>query len=80
MVLLSDIDLISVYYERFRELLLKDAGVLLGHGSLVASALNLSFRILGSNGSPWAEQLILDVPFSTAAVGMAWIGGQPNAS
>ena len=78
-VLLANTDLISAYYEHFRELLLKDAGVQLGHASLVAAGLNLSFRVLGSNGSPWAEQLALDVPFSTAAVGMAWIGEQQNS-
>jgi hypothetical protein len=77
-VLLANIDLVSAYYEQFRELLQKDAGVQLGHASLVASGLDLSFRILGSNGSPWAQHLVPDVPFSTSAVGLAWIGGQSN--
>jgi hypothetical protein len=78
-LLLSNTDLASAYYDRFDELLIKEGGVLLGHASLVAAGLGLAFRILGSNGSPWAEQLIPALTFSTAAVGMAWIGADSDA-
>gem|GEM_PF-1618476 len=74
-VLLSDADLVNHYYLHPRSLMLRDAGVLLGHGSLVAAALGLGFRILGGTGTPLVEKLVRDLPFRPAATGLAWIGG-----
>jgi hypothetical protein len=74
-VLLSDADLANHYYLNPRSLMLREAGVLLGHGSLVAAALGLGFRILGGTGTPLVEQLVPDLPFRPAATGLAWIGG-----
>jgi hypothetical protein len=57
-VLLANEDLVSAYYENARDLVAREAGVLLGHGSLVAASLGLAFRILGGSGGPWAEQMM----------------------
>jgi hypothetical protein len=77
-LLISDEGLVSAYYDNARELIVRDAGVLLGHGSLVAASLGLAFRILGSCGSPWAEEMIVAAPFKLKAVGMAWLGALGN--
>jgi len=74
-VLLTDADLVDHYYLNAQSLILRDAGVLLGHGSLVAAASGLGFRILGACGTPFVERLVLDVAFRPAATGLAWIGG-----
>ena len=74
-VLLTDADIVDHYYLHARSLMLRDAGVLLGHGSLVAAASGLGFRILGACGTPFVERLVLDVAFRPAATGLAWIGG-----
>lgn len=72
--LLADYDLVCNYYEHAHGLLLKDAGVLLGHAQIVAAALGLGFRILGSTGAPELEQLVSGLTFRTVATGLAWIG------
>jgi hypothetical protein len=77
-LLLSEDDLVSAYYTNAQELASRDAGVFLGHGSLVAASLGLSFRILGGSGSPWAEEMLLDEPVNVRAVGMAWLGASEN--
>lgn len=74
--LLSDLDLAANYYQNVFSLVLRDAGVLLGHGSLVAAALGISFRILGSMGG---AEIIRGLPFRTLATGLAWIGGKEVA-
>lgn len=74
--LLSDLDLATNYYENVSSLVLRDAGVLFGHASLVAAALGISFRILGLMGN---GQIIRGLPFGTMASGLAWIGGNQNA-
>jgi hypothetical protein len=56
-------------------LLLRDAGVLLGHAALVAASLGLGFRILGSTGTPFVECLVSGLPFRPVATGLAWVGG-----
>lgn len=71
--LVSDLDLVERYYDNARGLILRDAGVLFGHCALVAAALGIGFRILGSMGS---EQIVLDAPFRAAATGLAWIGSK----
>jgi hypothetical protein len=77
--LVSDVDLVSSYYEGAFGLMLRDAGVLLGHAALVAAGLGLGFRILGSRGSSALEDLIRDPPFTPLAAGLAWIGGRAQA-
>ena len=77
-LLLSERDLVSAYYTNAQELASRDAGVFLGHGSLVAASLGLSFRILGGSGSPWAEEMLLDEPLKVRAVGMAWLGASED--
>jgi hypothetical protein len=72
--LLSDCDLVGNYYEHYVSLLFKDAGVLLGHASLVAAAHNLAFRILGRNGTTAVEGLVPSLPFKTLASGLALLG------
>jgi len=79
-VLVANIDLASAYYEQFDSLLLREAGVILGHAALVSSGLGLSFRILGGNGSPWALTMLQSIPFTARAIGMAWIGARQKAS
>ena len=74
-VLLTDADLVAHYYINAQSLILREAGVLLGHGSLVAAALGLGFRILGDRGTPLVERLVPDLQFTPAATGLAWIGG-----
>ena len=74
-VLISDVDLANHYYLNPRSLMLREAGVLLGHAALVAAALGLGFRILGGTGTPLVERLIPELPFTPAATGLAWIGG-----
>jgi hypothetical protein len=75
--LLSDLDLAANYYENVSCLILRDAGVLLGHGALVAAALGISFRVLGLAGN---GQIVRGLPFRTVASGLAWIGGRQGAS
>lgn len=72
--LLSDCDLAANYYDNYVPLLLRDAGVLLGHASLVAAAHDLAFRILGRTGTIAAESLIPRLPFRTLATGLALLG------
>lgn len=74
--LLSDCDLADAYYENYKPLLLRDAGVLLGHAALVASAHNLAFRILGRTGTTAAEKLIRNLPFRPMATGLALVGSK----
>lgn len=74
-VLLSDLNLAENYYEHCVPLLLRDAGVLLGHASLVAGAYQLNFRILGRTGVGAAERLVPQIPFSALATGLAVLGG-----
>ena len=73
--LVSDADLAANYYQHPLSLILRDAGVLLGHAALVASSLGLGFRILGSTGTPFVEYLVPNLPFKPVAAGLAWIGG-----
>jgi hypothetical protein len=75
-VLVTDADLANHYYLNPQSLMLRDAGVLLGHAALVAAALGLGFRILGGTGTPLIEKLIPDLPFTPAATGLAWLGGR----
>jgi hypothetical protein len=72
--LLSDCTLAGNYYEHYISLLLKDAGVLLGHASLVAAAHNLAFRILGRNGTHAVNGLVPGLPFKVLASGLALLG------
>jgi hypothetical protein len=72
--LLSDCDLAGNYYEHYVSLLFKDAGVLLGHASLVAAAHNLAFRILGRNGTTAVNALVPGVAFKVLASGLALLG------
>jgi len=72
--LLSDYDLVRNYYTHASGLLLRDSGVLLGHAQLVAAALGLGFRILGSTGAPESEKLVPGLRFRPVATGLAWIG------
>jgi hypothetical protein len=77
--LISDHDLASNYYDDPLSLILRDGGVLLGHAALVAAALGLAFRILGSTGTSAAEGLLKNLPFKPVAAGLAWIGGGGTA-
>jgi hypothetical protein len=72
--LLSDCELAANYYQHYISLLLKDAGVLLGHASLVAAAHNLAFRILGRNGLHAVDALVPDLPFKSLPSGLALLG------
>lgn len=72
--LLSDCDLAANYYEHYVPLLLRDAGVLLGHASLVAAAHNLAFRILGRTGARALETLVPNLRFKPLASGLALLG------
>jgi hypothetical protein len=72
--LLSDRELAANYYQHYISLLLKDAGVLLGHAALVAAAHNLAFRILGRNGFRVVEALVPDLPFKSLPSGLALLG------
>jgi hypothetical protein len=73
--LVSDRELAANYYENYVPLLLRDAGVLLGHASLVAAAHDLAFRILGRTGAQATEALVTGLPFKPLASGMAMLGG-----
>ena len=59
--------------------MLRDGGVLFGHAALVAAALGLGFRILGSTGTPLLERLVRGLPFRPVATGLAWVGGGGRA-
>jgi hypothetical protein len=72
--LLCDVDLVATYYCNASELILRDAGVLLGHAALVASSVGLAFRILGTTGSDALERLISNLPFTPMSVGLALVG------
>jgi hypothetical protein len=72
--LVSDCELAGNYYKHYIPLLLKDAGVLLGHASLVAAAHNLAFRILGRNGYQSVAGLVPGLPFKALASGLALLG------
>jgi len=74
-VLLADLDLAESYYANPLQLLLRDGGVLLGHASLVAAALDLGFRILGSAGGNIVSSLVPGMAFRSAGTGLAWLGG-----
>lgn len=74
--LLSDCDLVENYYENYTPLLFRDAGVLMGHAALVASAYGLPFRILGRTGTDIAESLIRGVSFRVLATGLALLGSK----
>lgn len=74
--LLSDCDLAANYYENYVPLLFRDAGVLLGHAALVASAHKLPFRILGRTGGDTAESLVRGVSFRLLATGLALLGSK----
>jgi hypothetical protein len=74
--LLCDTDLVATYYSNASELILRDAGVLLGHAALVASAVGIAFRILGTTGANSLERLVCDLPFSSRSVGLALVGGR----
>lgn len=73
--LLADLDLADSYYINPYQLLLRDAGVFFGHASLVAAAIDLPFRILGTVASPSAERLIPALSFRSGGTGLAWVGG-----
>jgi hypothetical protein len=77
--LIGDFDLAAHYYLHPLSLMFRDAGGLFGHAALVAAALGLGFRILGSTGSPLVERLVIDLPFRPVATGLAWIGGASAA-
>ena len=72
--LLGNSDLATHYYLNPLPLMLRDGGVLLGHAAMVAAALGLAFRILGSTGTPILERLMPDLPFTPFATGLSWIG------
>jgi len=74
--LLTNGDLVENYYENASSLILRDSGVLFGHGALVAASLGVSFRILGGTGGLLLEELIPDLPFRPVATGLALIGGR----
>lgn len=77
--LLCDVDLVATYYSNASELILRDAGVLLGHAALVASSVGIAFRVLGTTGSDALERLVCDLPFAGKSVGLALVGGQQGA-
>jgi len=72
--LLSDSDLVAAYYKNAAQLVIRDAGVLLGHAALVASGIGMAFRILGGTGSRLLEKLIWDLPFTPISAGLALVG------
>jgi hypothetical protein len=72
--LISDRDLVGSYYANASALILRDASVLLGHAALVAAALGLAFRILGSTGTSSLENVVSNLPFRPMASGLALIG------
>lgn len=74
-VLLANWDLVQTYYQRADGLLLRDAGVMLGHAQLVAAAFGLGFRILGGTGAPESHTLLASLRFTPASTGLALIGG-----
>jgi len=74
LALLADLDLAESYYRNPYQLLLRDAGVLLGHASLVAAAIDLSFRILGTVGGTNVSTLIPGLEFKSSGTGLAWVG------
>lgn len=80
LALLADLDLAESYYRNPHQLLLRDAGVLLGHASLVAAAINLSFRILGTVGGSSVSTLISGLGFKCMGTGLAWVGGPTTES
>ena len=73
--LVADLDLAENYYARPSSLLLRDGGVMLGHGSLIAAAIGVPFRILGVVGMGTIESLLANTPFRCYGTGLAWIGG-----
>jgi len=74
--LLCDVDLVNTYYGNASDLVMRDAGVLLGHASLVASSVEIAFRILGATGSGLMERLVCNLPFTPLSVGMALVGAR----
>jgi hypothetical protein len=72
--LVADYDLACNYYGHPGGLLLRDAGVLLGHAQLVAAGFGIAFRILGASGAPESVNLVGSLPFKPVATGLAWIG------
>lgn len=63
---------IATKYEHGNSLLWRDAGALIGHMALTASALNLAFCPLGITGEPWVSQLSEERKLF--GVGMALLG------
>jgi hypothetical protein len=77
--LVSDRDLTEAYYQNSMSLILRNAGVLLGHGAIVAAGLGLPFRILGGTGAPWIYDIFKTWPFTPVACGLAFLGGAGSA-
>jgi hypothetical protein len=79
LALISDEDLVANYYKNASALILRDAGVLLGHAALVGAAVGVAFRILGITGSSVSERLVCGLPFKPRASGLALVGALPDA-
>lgn len=72
--LLADLDFAESYYLNPLQLLLRDGGVLLGHAALVAAAVDISFRILGTVGGNSVTALVPGLGFRSVGTGLAWLG------
>lgn len=74
LLLLAEMGVLAARYENPETLALREAGCLLGHLGLIAEALELSYRILGPTGEPWAHQLVVGATGLFVGVGTALVG------
>jgi hypothetical protein len=79
MLILAEVGVLAARYDHPETLVLRDAGCLLGHLGLIAEALDLSYRILGPTGEPWAHQLVVGAPGVFVGVGTALVGGRSTS-
>jgi len=75
LVLAAEPAKIYTKYKFGNSLIWRDAGVLIGHMSLVSTGLNLNFCPLGITGEPWVSGL--DKNGNLVGVGVALLGSRP---
>jgi hypothetical protein len=75
LLVLAEGGILAAHYENPETLALRESGCLLGHLGLTAEALDLSYRILGPTGEPWAHQLVEGATGIFVGVGTALVGG-----
>lgn len=79
LLILGEVGVMAAHYHNPETLLLREAGCLLGYLGLISEAMDLSFRILGPTGEPWASRLVMSADEVFVGVGTALVGGRVGA-